>query len=53
MTSLIAPLCRAHQVDQFPYLVFPNRTLDEKVMGFQSFHISEPTHVDQTDLAYR
>jgi hypothetical protein len=50
---LIAPLRRAHRVDQFPYLICPNQTPDEKVMRFISFQISEPTHTGHTDFAYR
>jgi hypothetical protein len=37
MTNLIAPLRRAHQVDQFLYLICANQTPDEKVMQFGSF----------------
>jgi hypothetical protein len=35
--SLIASLCRSHRVDKFSYLIYPNQTPDEKVMGFKSF----------------
>jgi hypothetical protein len=35
--SLIASLCRSHRVDKFLYLIYPNQTPDEKVMGFKSF----------------
>jgi hypothetical protein len=48
MVRLIAPLCRARQVDQFPYLICPNRIPNEKVMVFENFLISEPTHTGQT-----
>jgi hypothetical protein len=44
MASLIAPLRMAHRVDQLSYLICPNQTPDEKVIGFESFHISESTH---------
>jgi hypothetical protein len=50
---LIAPLRRANRVNQFPRLICPNQTPDEKVIGFGSFQISEPTHTSQTDFAYR
>jgi hypothetical protein len=33
-------------VDQFSYLICPNQTLDEKVMGFKNFLISKLTHTD-------
>jgi hypothetical protein len=51
MANLIAPLHTAHRVDQFPYLICPNQTSDEKVIGFRSFQISKPTHTGQTDFA--
>jgi hypothetical protein len=38
MTSLIAPLHVAHRLDQFSYLICPNQTSDEKVMGSENFH---------------
>jgi hypothetical protein len=38
MGSLIALLRRARRVDQFSYLIYPNRIPDEKVMEFKSFH---------------
>jgi hypothetical protein len=41
MASLIAPLHRAHQVDQFLYLICPNQTPNKKVMGFEKFKIFE------------
>jgi hypothetical protein len=44
MTHLIAPLRRARRVDQFSYLIWPNRTPDENVMRFEGFYISKPTH---------
>jgi hypothetical protein len=53
MVNLIVPLCRVHRVDQFPYVICPNWTPDEKVMGFVSFKISEPTHTSQTGFAYQ
>jgi hypothetical protein len=34
---LIAPLRRAHRVDQFLYLICLNWAMDEKVMRFRSF----------------
>jgi hypothetical protein len=53
MASLIAPLCRDRRVDQFSYLICPNRTLDEKIMRFRNIQISELTHNGQTGVAYR
>jgi hypothetical protein len=37
MASLIAPLRRAHRVHQLLYLICPNQTPNEKLMGFESF----------------
>jgi hypothetical protein len=37
MTSLIASLRKACRVDQFSYLICPNQTPGEKIMGFRSF----------------
>jgi hypothetical protein len=44
MAILIAPLHMVHRVDQFPYIICPNQTPDEKIMGFKKFQIFEPTH---------
>jgi hypothetical protein len=35
--SQTASLRRARRVDQFSYLIYPNRTADKKVIGFESF----------------
>jgi hypothetical protein len=48
MAIFIVLLHRAHRVDQFPYLICPNWTPDEKVIEFGSFQIYEPTHTGQT-----
>jgi hypothetical protein len=53
MVNFIAPLRRARRVDQFSYLICPNRTPNEKVVEFENLQISEPTHTGQTDFAYR
>jgi hypothetical protein len=53
MAILIAPLHMVHRVDQFPYIICPNRTPDEKNMGFKKFQIFEPTHTGQTGLAFQ
>jgi hypothetical protein len=53
MAILITPLRRARRVDQFAYLIYPNQSPDEKVMRFESFLISEPTHTSLTGLAYK
>jgi hypothetical protein len=53
MANFIAPVRRAHRVNQFPYLICPNQTPDEKVIAFGSFQISELIHTGQTDFAYR
>jgi hypothetical protein len=52
MANLIAPFRRAHRGDQFLYLICPNWTRDEKVMGFGCFQISELIHTGQTSFAY-
>jgi hypothetical protein len=50
VAKLITPLCRSRRVDQFTYLIFPNQTLNEKVMRFRSFQIYEPTHTSQIGM---
>jgi hypothetical protein len=50
MANLIVPLRRARRVNQFPSFICPNWTLDEKVMRFGSFQISELTHIGQTGM---
>jgi hypothetical protein len=52
MANLIAPLCRAHRVGQFLYLICPNKTPDENFIGFKNFQIFETTHTSQTGFAY-